>query len=176
MPRCAGLVRGTAERVLEARGVSLRLDRQALGVAMGVLATGLPSRCPGGAWLDDAAKPFNCVALLAVIQSSTRRLCCASLAAARGLEQPFMRTPSKIEVLADGVREVPESLEITRPDDWHLHLRDGELLERVVAPTARRFGRAIVMPNLLPAVTTVARALAYRDRILEEVGFTGRYS
>ncbi len=58
------------------------------------------------------------------------------------------------------------SLEITQPDDWHLHLRDGALLERVVAATARRFGRAIVMPNLVPAVTTVERALAYRERIL----------
>ena len=62
--------------------------------------------------------------------------------------------------------ETPTSLEITRPDDWHLHLRDGALLERVVAATARRFGRAIVMPNLVPAVTTVERALAYRERIL----------
>ncbi|MEM7413536.1 MAG: dihydroorotase [Myxococcota bacterium] len=62
--------------------------------------------------------------------------------------------------------ESPTSLEITRPDDWHLHLRDGDLLERVVPATARRFGRAIVMPNLVPAVTTVERALAYRDRIL----------
>ena len=61
---------------------------------------------------------------------------------------------------------LPASLEITRPDDWHLHLRDGELLERVVAATARRFGRAIAMPNLVPAVTTVASALAYRERIL----------
>ncbi len=58
------------------------------------------------------------------------------------------------------------SLEITRPDDWHLHLRDGALLERVVPATARRFGRAIVMPNLVPAVTTVEAALAYRGRIL----------
>lgn len=61
---------------------------------------------------------------------------------------------------------LPASLEITRPDDWHLHLRDGAMLARVVPPTARRFGRAIVMPNLVPAVTTVERALAYRERIL----------
>ncbi len=60
----------------------------------------------------------------------------------------------------------PSTIEITRPDDWHLHLRDGALLERVVPATARRFGRAIVMPNLVPAVTTVERALAYRERIL----------
>jgi len=57
-------------------------------------------------------------------------------------------------------------LEITRPDDWHLHLRDGEVLADVVPHTARRFGRAVVMPNLKPPVTTVAEAEAYRGRIL----------
>jgi dihydroorotase len=55
---------------------------------------------------------------------------------------------------------------LTRPDDWHLHLRDGEALASVLAHTARQFGRAIVMPNLKPPVTTVALAAAYRDRIL----------
>ena len=58
------------------------------------------------------------------------------------------------------------SIEIDRPDDWHLHLRDGEMLARVVPETARLFGRAIVMPNLTPPVATVEDALAYRDRIL----------
>ena len=55
---------------------------------------------------------------------------------------------------------------LTRPDDWHLHLRDGEALASVLAHTARQFGRAIVMPNLKPPVTTVERAQAYRDRIV----------
>jgi dihydroorotase len=59
-----------------------------------------------------------------------------------------------------------EFLEITRPDDWHLHLRDGEMLARVLPYTARRFRRAIVMPNLDPPVTTVAEAAGYRSRIL----------
>ncbi len=59
-----------------------------------------------------------------------------------------------------------ESLTITRPDDWHAHLRDGELMESVVAATARQFGRAIVMPNLKPPVVTAKQAAAYRDRIL----------
>ncbi|HEV2532594.1 dihydroorotase [Phenylobacterium sp.] len=54
---------------------------------------------------------------------------------------------------------------IRRPDDWHVHLRDHELLQSVVGYTARQFGRAIVMPNLSPPVTTVAQAAAYRDRI-----------
>ena len=58
-----------------------------------------------------------------------------------------------------------EALLITRPDDWHLHLRDGAALAAVVAHTARQFGRAIIMPNLKPPVTTTAMALAYRDRI-----------
>ena len=57
-------------------------------------------------------------------------------------------------------------LSITRPDDWHLHLRDGAALRAVVAHTARVFRRAIVMPNLKPPVRTTAQALAYRERIL----------
>jgi dihydroorotase len=58
-------------------------------------------------------------------------------------------------------------LTITRPDDWHLHLRDGETLKAVLPDTAHRFARAIVMPNLRPPVTNVDLALAYRERILE---------
>jgi dihydroorotase len=60
-------------------------------------------------------------------------------------------------------------LVLTRPDDWHLHLRDGDMLARVLPDTARRFGRAIVMPNLVPPVTTAALAEAYRQRILAAV-------
>lgn len=60
-------------------------------------------------------------------------------------------------------------LSMTRPDDWHLHLRDGELLTSVVPDTARRFARAIVMPNLNPPVTSTTQALAYRQRILDAV-------
>lgn len=59
------------------------------------------------------------------------------------------------------------TLTITRPDDWHLHLRDGAALKAVLPDTAQRFGRAIVMPNLRPPVTTTALALAYRERILQ---------
>ena len=61
------------------------------------------------------------------------------------------------------------SLTITRPDDWHLHVRDGEPLRTVVPHTAAQFGRAIIMPNLKPPVTTVAQARAYRERILAAV-------
>lgn len=57
-------------------------------------------------------------------------------------------------------------LTLTRPDDWHLHLRDGEALAAVLPHTTARFGRAIVMPNLKPPVTTVAAAAQYRERIL----------
>ena len=57
-------------------------------------------------------------------------------------------------------------LTITRPDDWHLHLRDTPFLEAVVADSARQFGRAIIMPNLVPPVRSCAEALAYRQRIL----------
>lgn len=59
------------------------------------------------------------------------------------------------------------SLTIRRPDDWHLHLRDGDALRAVVPHTAAQFARAIVMPNLKPPVTTTAQALAYKQRILE---------
>jgi len=62
--------------------------------------------------------------------------------------------------------QVPAQLTITRPDDWHLHLRDGADLAAVLPDTAYRFARAVVMPNLLPPVTNVASAAAYRDRIL----------
>jgi len=55
---------------------------------------------------------------------------------------------------------------IRRPDDWHLHLRDGAVLEAVLPETARHFARAIIMPNLVPPVVTAADATAYRDRIL----------
>ena len=57
-------------------------------------------------------------------------------------------------------------LTLRRPDDWHLHLRDGAMLEAVLPETARHFGRAIIMPNLVPPVVTGAEAAAYRDRIL----------
>jgi dihydroorotase len=56
-------------------------------------------------------------------------------------------------------------LTITRPDDWHLHVRDGEALHTVVPHTAAQFGRAIIMPNLRPPVTTASQAVAYRERI-----------
>lgn len=62
-----------------------------------------------------------------------------------------------------------ESVTITRPDDWHLHLRDGDILNSVAPFTAKQFQRAIVMPNLRPAVTTVKQAVDYLDRILSAV-------
>ena len=60
----------------------------------------------------------------------------------------------------------PQTLTIPRPDDWHVHLRDGAAMAAVVAYTARQFKRAVVMPNLKPPVTTVALALAYQQRIM----------
>ena len=62
-----------------------------------------------------------------------------------------------------------QTLTLIRPDDWHLHLRDGAALTTVVPHTARQFARAIVMPNLKPPVTTAAQAAAYRERILAAV-------
>jgi dihydroorotase len=63
-----------------------------------------------------------------------------------------------------------ETLTIRKPDDWHVHLRDGEMLQRVAPYTARQFARAIVMPNLAPPVTTVDAAGAYRERIIAAAG------
>ena len=62
-----------------------------------------------------------------------------------------------------------QTLTLTRPDDWHLHVRDGAALNSVVPHTAAQFGRAIIMPNLKPPVTTAAQALAYKERILKAV-------
>jgi len=70
----------------------------------------------------------------------------------------------------------PSRITIRRPDDWHVHLRDGEMLRAVAPYTARQFARAIVMPNLVPPVTRIDAASAYRDRILAALpdghGFT----
>ena len=63
-----------------------------------------------------------------------------------------------------------DTITIRRPDDWHVHLRDGEMLRLVAPYTARQFARAIVMPNLAPPVTSVTQASAYRDRIIAAAG------
>ncbi len=67
------------------------------------------------------------------------------------------------------------SLTIRRPDDWHLHLRDGDALQAVLPYTAARFARAIVMPNLKPPVTTTAQAIAYRERIVQALPAGARF-
>ena len=67
------------------------------------------------------------------------------------------------------------TIKIKRPDDWHLHLRDGEHLRAVLPDTARRFARAIVMPNLKPPVTTTRLALEYRDRVLAAIPAGARF-
>lgn len=63
----------------------------------------------------------------------------------------------------------PQVLKIRRPDDWHIHLRDGDMLKTVVPYTSELYGRAIIMPNLVPPVTSVDAAIAYRQRILDAV-------
>src|SRR5665647_2703829 len=63
------------------------------------------------------------------------------------------------------IRHMTDTISLTRPDDWHLHVRDGAALQTVVPHTAAQFGRAIIMPNLRPPVTTAAQAVAYRERI-----------
>jgi dihydroorotase len=73
----------------------------------------------------------------------------------------------RISVWDNGV--MSQEIIISRPDDWHLHVRDGEALRTVVPHTAAQFGRAIIMPNLKPPITTAAQAVAYRERILAAV-------
>jgi dihydroorotase len=68
-----------------------------------------------------------------------------------------------------------QQLTLTRPDDWHLHLRDDALMQSVLADSARQFSRAIVMPNLRPPVTTTVQALAYRARILAALPAGARF-
>jgi dihydroorotase len=63
----------------------------------------------------------------------------------------------------------PQTLTIRRPDDWHVHLRDGAMLAACAVHTARQFARAVIMPNLVPPVTRIAEANAYRDRILKAI-------
>ena len=70
----------------------------------------------------------------------------------------------------------PGQIQLIQPDDWHLHIRDGEVMKDVLADTARQFARAIIMPNLKPPVTTVELAKAYRSRIeanLKSLGISG---
>ena len=66
-------------------------------------------------------------------------------------------------------------LTITKPDDWHLHLRDGEALRAVLPHSARRFARAIIMPNLQPPVVSTQSALAYRERIRAALPSAARF-
>ena len=79
--------------------------------------------------------------------------------------------PAKKTILSRSILMTAPSqvLKIRRPDDWHLHFRDGDMLKTVVPYTSEVYGRAIVMPNLVPPVTTVDAAIAYRQRILDAV-------
>lgn len=70
----------------------------------------------------------------------------------------------------------PDRLLLRRPDDWHVHLRDGEMLKAVADHTARQFARAIVMPNLAAPVTTIDAARAYRERIMDAVSDPGGFT
>ncbi|KAF5741615.1 hypothetical protein HS088_TW10G00619 [Tripterygium wilfordii] len=65
---------------------------------------------------------------------------------------------------------------LTLPDDWHLHLRDGDLLQAVVPHSATHFGRAIIMPNLKPPVTTTVAALNYRELILKALPSNSKFN
>lgn len=85
-----------------------------------------------------------------------------------------MARPGRVGIAASqsqlyGIALCVRTLTINRPDDWHVHVRDGELLRLVVPDTSRRFARAIIMPNLVPPVTTTELARQYRERVLAAV-------
>jgi dihydroorotase len=81
-----------------------------------------------------------------------------------------------VSAAQDRPMATPTRLVLRQPDDWHVHLRDGEMLRLVAPYTARQFARAIVMPNLVPPVTTVDAARAYRDRIRAAIGPETRFT
>src|SRR5271170_1275060 len=115
--------------------------------------TSCPPTPPGRMWIlpprrAPAAWRTSALTSPALGCASRSSCCCGRICSAR------WRSPSVT------------SLRITRPDDWHLHLRDGAALAAVLPHSAARFARAIVMPNLAPPVTTTAQAHAYRARIL----------
>ncbi|TXG73073.1 hypothetical protein EZV62_001652 [Acer yangbiense] len=85
-------------------------------------------------------------------------------ASSMGLKVPIAKICGSNQLKSKGLRM---ELTVTQPDDWHLHLRDGDLLKEVVPHSASHFGRAIVMPNLKPPITTTAAAVVYRDSILK---------
>ena len=68
-----------------------------------------------------------------------------------------------------------DTLDLVRPDDWHLHLRDGAMLRAVLPTSTRTFGRAIIMPNLVPPVANLADLAAYRQRILDALPEGARF-
>src|SRR4051812_39375470 len=86
-------------------------------------------------------------------------------ASAAHRKRRFIERPSS-EVKAQSKIRMMERISLKRPDDWHLHLRDGQAMASVLADSARQFGRAIVMPNLKLPVRTTQQALEYRERIL----------
>ncbi|GAC1421637.1 MAG: dihydroorotase [Burkholderiaceae bacterium] len=75
----------------------------------------------------------------------------------------------------DSAHSAVDRITIIRPDDWHVHLREGAVMRAVVGHTARQFGRAIIMPNLKPPVTSTAQAIAYRGQILDALGAGSRF-
>ncbi|KAK4255519.1 hypothetical protein QN277_008511 [Acacia crassicarpa] len=106
--------------------------------------------------LDCCPENRTCVALLSSSQLSSSKLKVLNFATKKFEVHKHLRYKGpKME------------LTITQPDDWHLHLRDGDLLKAVIPPSAKHFGRAIIMPNLRPPITTTAAAVAYQESILK---------
>jgi hypothetical protein len=87
----------------------------------------------------------------------------------RNLPMPSARSELRNKANFVDNKSMTQQITITKPDDWHLHVRDGAALNTVVPHTAAEFGRAIIMPNLKPPVTTAAQALEYKQRILAAV-------
>ena len=112
--------------------------------------------------------------LLHAAPSPRTHTACHCLAAARQRRCPAIPLSGRRQTAsaaaaaaATAATAATEELTITRPDDWHLHVRDGAGLRSVVPHTARHYGRAVIMPNTVPPVTTAAAAVQYRQRIAE---------
>lgn len=122
----------------------------------------------GGLWARRGGRAVG--ACCAALHSSNR---ISGLGCAVDSRSRPSRSLAKKRDMATPLSSNPAALTLTRPDDWHLHLRDGASLNAVVAHTAKVFRRAIVMPNLKPPVTTVTQARAYRERIVGAARMAG---
>src|SRR5215813_4905593 len=111
-----------------------------------------------------STRPTTSDAVMIIGSSPSRNLGSPIIFGGENLISCF-RIPRREKIMSQGI----EAIILRRPDDWHVHLREGEMLTTILPYTARQFARAIVMPNLVPPVTSVAAAHAYQELILTKL-------